>query len=71
MGCRAICRSLRWERTPEYLVRDHDTVYGEIFTRRLRALGMGAAAHWKVGIAPGTDFRFGSRANSFCSPIRR
>ena len=28
------------ERTPEYLVRDRDSVYGAIFTRRLRAMGI-------------------------------
>jgi hypothetical protein len=26
---------------PEYLVRDRDSVYGEIFTRRIRAMGIG------------------------------
>ena len=29
-----------WEWTPSYLVRDRDSVYGEIFTRRLRAMGI-------------------------------
>jgi transposase InsO family protein len=29
-----------WDGTPEYLVRDRDSVYGEIFTRRLRAMGI-------------------------------
>jgi hypothetical protein len=27
------------ESTPHYLIRDRDGVYGEIFTRRLRAIG--------------------------------
>ena len=26
--------------TPKYIVRDRDSVYGEIFTRRLRAMGI-------------------------------
>jgi hypothetical protein len=29
-----------WEWTPRYIVRDRDRVYGEIFTRRLRAVGI-------------------------------
>jgi hypothetical protein len=29
-----------WEWTPNYIVRDRDRVYGEIFTRRLRAMGI-------------------------------
>jgi hypothetical protein len=29
-----------WEWNPSYIVRDRDRVYGEIFTRRLRAMGI-------------------------------
>src|ERR1700752_4080159 len=29
-----------WDGTPEYIVRDRDAVYGEIFIRRLRAMGI-------------------------------
>ncbi len=29
-----------WERTPSYLIRDLDTCYSEVFTRRLRSLGI-------------------------------
>jgi hypothetical protein len=29
-----------WDYAPQYLVRDRDRVYGEIFTRRLRAMGI-------------------------------
>jgi hypothetical protein len=29
-----------WEWTPNYIVRDRDSVYGEVFTRRLRAMGI-------------------------------
>ena len=29
-----------WERTPSYLIRDRDACYGEVFTRRLRSLGI-------------------------------
>jgi transposase InsO family protein len=28
------------ERAPKYIVRDRDSLYGEIFTRRLRAMGI-------------------------------
>jgi Integrase core domain len=37
---RQFAEACGWERTPEYLVRDHDSVYGEIFIRRLRAMGI-------------------------------
>jgi transposase InsO family protein len=29
-----------WEITPKYLVRDRDRAYGQVFTRRVRALGI-------------------------------
>src|SRR3974390_3778600 len=29
-----------WEEGPGYLVRDRDSVYGEVFTRRVRAMGI-------------------------------
>jgi transposase InsO family protein len=29
-----------WEPVPDYLIRDHDRVYGEAFTRRIRAMGI-------------------------------
>jgi transposase InsO family protein len=37
---RQINEACGWGWTPEYLVRDRDSVYGEIFTRRLRAMGI-------------------------------
>jgi hypothetical protein len=37
---RQFAEACGWERTPEYPVRDHDSVYGDIFTRRLRAMGI-------------------------------
>jgi hypothetical protein len=36
---RQLTEARGWERTPHYLIRDRDGVYGEIFTRRLRAWG--------------------------------
>ena len=37
---RQLTEACGWERTPQYLIRDRDGVYGEIFTRRLRAMGI-------------------------------
>jgi transposase InsO family protein len=37
---RQLTEACGWEQVPEYLVRDRDSVYGEIFTRRLRAMGI-------------------------------
>ena len=37
---RQLTEACGWDRVPEYLIRDRDSVYGEIFTRRLRAMGI-------------------------------
>jgi transposase InsO family protein len=37
---RQLTEAFGWERTPQYIVRDRDCVYGGIFTRRLRAMGI-------------------------------
>jgi hypothetical protein len=37
---RQVTEACGWEHTPKYLVRDRDSVYGDIFTRRLRAMGI-------------------------------
>jgi transposase InsO family protein len=37
---RQLTEACGWESTPKYIVRDRDSVYGEIFTRRLRAMGI-------------------------------
>src|SRR5262245_60157836 len=37
---RQVTEACGWDGTPEYLVRDRDSVYSEIFTRRLRAMGI-------------------------------
>ena len=37
---RQLTEACGWEWTPKYIVRDRDCVYGEIFTRRLRAMGI-------------------------------
>src|ERR1700738_1474115 len=37
---RQLTEACGWEWNPSYIVRDRDGVYGEIFTRRLRAMGI-------------------------------
>ena len=37
---RPLIEACDWEWNPSYIVRDRDRVYGEIFTRRLRAMGI-------------------------------
>ena len=45
-----------WKETPRYLVRDRDSAYGEVFTRRLAAMGIrdrpvSARSPWQNGCA--------------------
>jgi hypothetical protein len=40
---RQLTEACGWEWNPRYLVRDRDRVYGECFTRRLRAMGRSTA----------------------------
>ena len=37
---RQLMEACAWEQGPRYLVRDRDSVYGEVFIRRLRAMGI-------------------------------
>ena len=37
---RQLTEACGWEPAPRYIVRDRDRVYGEVFTRRLRAMGI-------------------------------
>jgi transposase InsO family protein len=37
---RQVIEACAWESAPQYLVRDRDGVYGEVFTRRIRAMGI-------------------------------
>jgi hypothetical protein len=37
---RQLTEAYGWEWTPKYIVRDRDSVYGKIFTRRLHAMGI-------------------------------
>ena len=55
---RQLTEACGWERTPEYLVRDRDAVYGEIFTRRLRTMGIregpiAPRSPWQMGMQNG------------------
>jgi hypothetical protein len=38
MVARQLIEACGWEWTPGYIIRDRDGVYGEFFTRRLRAV---------------------------------
>jgi transposase InsO family protein len=37
---RHITEAFGWEQAPRYIVRDRDGVYGEVFNRRVRAMGI-------------------------------
>jgi transposase InsO family protein len=37
---RQVTEACEWESAPQYLIRDRDRVYGEAFTRRIRAMGI-------------------------------
>src|SRR5438093_1092621 len=37
---RSSAQACGWERAPEYLIHDRDRAYGEVFTWRVRAMGI-------------------------------
>ena len=37
---RQLTEAFGWEQAPKYLIRDHDRAYGEVFTRRVRSMGI-------------------------------
>jgi transposase InsO family protein len=37
---RQLTEAVGWDRAPHYIIRDRDGVYGEVFKRRLRAMGI-------------------------------
>jgi transposase InsO family protein len=37
---RQVTETCGWDSTPNYLIRDRDRIYGEAFTRRIRAMGI-------------------------------
>ena len=53
---RQITETYGWESAPRYIIRDRDAVYGDIFTRRLHAMGIrdrptAARSPWQNGYA--------------------
>ena len=53
---RQITEAFPWNETPQYLIRDRDCVYGNVVTRRLRAMGIrdkptAPASPWQNGFA--------------------
>jgi hypothetical protein len=57
---RQISEAFGWDPVPRYLIRDRDQVYGEAFTRRIRAMGIrdrptAPRSPWQNGYAEGSD----------------
>ena len=53
---RQLTEAFPWNNAPQYLIRDRDHVYGDIVTRRLRAMGIrdkptAPASPWQNGFA--------------------
>jgi transposase InsO family protein len=53
---RQITEAFPWNEAPQYLIRDRDRIYGTVFTRRLRAMGIrdkpiARASPWQNGFA--------------------
>jgi transposase InsO family protein len=51
---RQLTEAYGWKRQPRYIVRDRDAVYGDVFIRRLRAMGIrdrptAARSPWQNG----------------------
>jgi transposase InsO family protein len=62
---RQITAAFPWNDAPRYLIRDRDRVYGDIVTRRLRAMGIRDKP-----IAPGSPWQYGF-AERLIGSIRR
>jgi transposase InsO family protein len=57
---RQLTEACGWEFPPRYIIRDRDRVYGEVFTRRLRAMGIrdrptAPRSPWQNGYAERLD----------------
>jgi transposase InsO family protein len=53
---RQITEAFPWDEAPHYLIRDGDRIYGSVFTRRLRTMGIrdkptAPASPWQNGFA--------------------
>src|SRR6266480_2301735 len=64
---RQLAEAYGWKEAPQYVVRDRDAVYGDIFIRRLRAMGIrdrptAARSPWQNGYAERLIDRSGGSA---------
>jgi transposase InsO family protein len=53
---RQLTEAFPWNEAPRYMIRDRDRIYGAVFTRRLRAMGIrdkptAPASPWQNGVA--------------------
>lgn len=51
---RQLTEAVGWDRAPRYIIRDRDGAYGEVFKRRLRAMGI-----WDRPTAPQSPWQNG------------
>src|SRR5436305_15350777 len=56
MIARQLTDAYGWQQTPQYIVRDRDGIYGDVFIRRLQAMGIrdrptAARSPWQNGYA--------------------
>jgi hypothetical protein len=61
---RQLTEAFGWDTAPQYLLRDRDRVYGNVFVQRARAMGIrdrpiSARSHGRMDIAKGRSARFG------------
>src|ERR1700726_3496905 len=62
---RELTQACGWEHAPKYLIRDRDRAYGEVFTRRVRSMGIRDRA-----TAPRSPWQYG-HAERLIGSIRR
>lgn len=69
---RQLTEAYGWERGPRYLIRDRDSIYGDVFIRRLRAMGIrdrptAPRSPWQNGYCERLSARFGATALTMLS----
>jgi len=47
---RQITEAFPWASAPAHLVRDNDRAYGQVFTARIRAMGIAPASPWQTDV---------------------
>src|SRR5512139_3033479 len=62
---RQLTEAYGWERGSRYLIRDRDSIYGDVFIRRLRAMGIrdrptAPRSPWQNGYCERLSARFGA-----------